>query len=660
MGGRRRLLAPALVAGVIAVLSVVTIVLWTRLPHDADDVVASYGVAGLMWTLVLGGVGVLVLRDSPGNLLGPLFAGIGIWFGVNGIAGALQPMLAAGSAAYAWLALVNGLWIVVVPAAFLIPHLYPDGHPMSARWRVPALVGAACIPVSLVCGAVYPGITEPESGVGSAVNPLGVPALSAPVSVLMLVSVLGSLLLGVVVLVAQALRARRLVGDARARVGWLIAFFVLMVVAVATTGWLNLAIQVAAALSLGIGVVRHHLFDIQRVLSRSLTYALVVGAVLAAALVTAAVLGSYSDVGLVPALVAAVVAVVLASGLSRLRRRVDRWVYGAGRDPAEALTVLGDRLATATDAEDVLPQVVSTVRESLGLPYAAITLAGEPGRAVESGDRGTATVSYPLRYGGEDVGLLELGPRSGDTDLSPRDARLVATLSTQAGAAAHSAKALRELRRSREQLVAAREEERRSLRRDLHDGLGPTLAGMALGLQSLERRTVDGDQAQLASELLAQARGGLDEVRRLSRDLRPAALDELGLAEALRQHAQTVRRMSGGSLDVQVALEGDLPELPAAVEVAAYRISQEAVSNATRHAGATTCVVGISVDGALVIAVRDDGCGSAPSAPGTGLRSMRERADELGGSCTVTFIPGSGTEVQARLPLTITASRGTR
>lgn len=657
MGGPRRSLAPALVAGVIVVLSLVTVVLWSRYPHEVDDIVASYGVAGLMWTLVLGGVGVLVLRDSPGNLLGPLFAGIGIWFGVNGISGALQPMLAEDSAAYAWCALVNGLYIVVVPAAFLIPHLYPDGHPMSARWRVPAVVGAVCIPVSLVCGIVYPGITETDSGVGSAVNPLGVPGLSAPVGLILLVSVLGSVLLGVVVLVAQALRARTLVGDARARVGWLIAFFTLMVVAVATSGWLNLALQSAAAGCLGIGVVRHHLFDIQRVLSRSVSYALLVGAVLAAALVTAAVLGSHSDVGMAPALVAAVVAVVLASGLSGLRRRVDRWVYG-GRDPAEALTVLGDRLAAATDAEDVLPQVVSTVRESLGLPYAAITLAGEPGRAVESGDRGTSTVSYPLRYGGEEVGVLELGPRPGDAGLSPRDARLVATLSAQAGAAAHSAQALRELRRSRELLVAAREEERRSLRRDLHDGLGPTLAGMALGLQSLERGAVGTDQAQLASELLAQARGGLDEVRRLSRDLRPAALDELGLAEALRQHAQTVRRMSGGSLDVEVALEGDLPELPAAVEVAAYRISQEAVSNATRHAGASVCVVDISVDGALVIAVRDDGCGSAPSAPGTGLRSMRERADELGGSCTVTFRPGSGTEVRARLPLTLTASKG--
>lgn len=405
-------MAPALVAGAIAVLCLVTVLLWSRLPHDADDAVSGYGVAGFMWTIVLGGVGVLVLRDSPGNLLGPLLASIGLWFGVNGIAGALQPMLAVDSRAYAWCALVNGLWIVVVPAAFLVAHLYPDGRPLSPRWRVPAVVGAACIPVTLVCATFYPGITETDTGIGSAVNPLGVPALSAPAGALLLVSVLGSVLLGVVVLVAQALRARTLVGDARARVGWLIAFFVLMVVAVTTTGWLNLAIQVAAALSLGIGVVRHHLFDIQRVLSRSVTYALVVGAVLAAALLTAAVLGSYSDVGVVPAVVAAVVAVVLASGLSRLRRRVDRWVYG-GRDPVEALAVLGDRLAAATDAEDVLPQVVSTVRESLGLPYAAITLAGEPDRAVESGDRGTSTVSYPLRYGGEEVGVLELGPRPG-------------------------------------------------------------------------------------------------------------------------------------------------------------------------------------------------------------------------------------------------------
>ena len=246
-------------------------------------------------------------------------------------------------------------------------------------------------------------------------------------------------------------------------------------------------------------------------------------------------------------------------------------------------------------------------------------------------------------------------PHRQNHSLPNRDARLVQTLAAQAGSVAHSAQSARELRRSREQLVVVREEERRALRRELHDGLGPTLAGMSLGLQSLARGATDDEQARLAADLLAQSRRGLEEVRRMARDLRPAALDELGLAESLRQHAQTVRRMSGGALDVEVILASELPELPAAVEVAAYRISQEALSNTTRHADATRCVIDLSVNGSLVVSIADDGSGVAPLVSGTGLRSMRERADELGGVCTVTFRPGIGTEVLAQLPLAVTS-----
>ena len=646
-------MAPALTAGAIGALAVSTVLLWLQEPHTAGDVVAGYAVDGLMWTVVLGGIGVLVMRDSPRNLLGPLFAGIGVWFGLGGVTGALQPLLDPASLGYALCAVMNGLWMVVVPALFLVPHLYPDGRPMSPRWGIATRIGAACIPVVAIGGLISPDVTQTDSGVGSAVNPFGIAALSPVPVVVLLLAALTSTALGLAALVAQVLRARRLDGEARARIGWLFAFFALALAAVTTSGWGNFAIQTAAAVCLGIGVLRHHLFDIQRVLSRSVTYVLLVVAAMAAALVTAALLGSLSDVGVLPALAAAVTAVVLASGFTGLQRRVDRWVYGPRQDPAEALGVLGDRLAAAADAEDVLPQVVSTVRESLRLPYAAITLTGETQPAAESGGRGERTVTYPLRYGGQDVGVLELGPRAGETVLGARDARLVATFAAQAGTVAHSARVTRELRRSREALVTAREEERRMLRRDLHDGLGPTLAGMTLGMESLARGAANEDQAALAAELVAQSRQALDEVRRLARDLRPAPLDELGLVGAVEHHAALVARMTGGHPDVRVMVDGVIPELPAAVEVAAYRITQEAVSNATRHAAASTCVVELSANGSLVLAVRDDGLGTRPTEPGTGLRSMRERADELGGSCTVEFRPGQGTTVRAVLPLSV-------
>jgi hypothetical protein len=160
-------MVPALVAGTIASLAITTVLLWLQEPHTVADIVAGYAVDGLMWTVVLGGIGVLIKRDSPRNLLGPLFAGIGIWFGLGGVAGALQPLLDPTSLGFALCAVTNGMWMLVVPALFLVPHLYPDGRPMSSRWRTPARIGAACVGVVAVCGLVSPEITETDDGVGS-------------------------------------------------------------------------------------------------------------------------------------------------------------------------------------------------------------------------------------------------------------------------------------------------------------------------------------------------------------------------------------------------------------------------------------------------------------------------------------------------------------
>jgi signal transduction histidine kinase len=651
MGGRRRSVAPAITAGALGASAALTVALWFQAPHAPGDAVDGYAITGLMWTLILGAVGTLVMRDSPRNALGPLLAGIGLWFGVLGVAGALQPLLDPDSLGFALCATIGGLWMLVIPALFLVPVLYPDGVPMTPRWVVPALVLRTCVVVVALGCLISPEITENDRPELAAVNPFGVAILAPVPLVLAMLALTVSVAIGIAAMVAQLRRARRLAGDDRARIGWLLAFFALSLSSFWFSGWTNVGLQAAAGACLGAGVVRHHLFDIRRLLSRSVTYAILVAAALAAALATAAVVGARSELGVLPALAAAVTAVALARGLTSIQRVVDRWVYGPRRDPAEALGLLGDRLAAAADPEDVLPQVVATVRESLDLPFVALRLAGEAGDAAQAGEPGGPTVSYPLRYAGQDVGVLVLGVRDGEDELARRDSQLVGTFAAQAGNAAHSAQMLRELRRSREQLVSGREEERRMLRRDLHDGVGPTLAGITLGLESLKRGAADPAQASLVTDLVAQSRVALDSVRRLARDLRPPPLDELGLQGALVHHAALVARMAGGRPDVRVVVTGVLPALPAAVEVAAYRIAQEAVSNTARHADASSCVVELSADHSLVLSVSDDGSGAVPVERGTGLRSMHERADEVGGSCTVSFRPGAGTVVRAELPL---------
>jgi signal transduction histidine kinase len=209
-----------------------------------------------------------------------------------------------------------------------------------------------------------------------------------------------------------------------------------------------------------------------------------------------------------------------------------------------------------------------------------------------------------------------------------------------------------DLQRARERLVTAREEERRRLRRDLHDGVGPTLASLAqrLDLASALVPREPASAVALLDDLKARVKATVGEIRRLAHGLRPPALDELGLVASLRELAADHNQP--GRLQIVVDAPDVIPPLPAAVEVAAYRIAAEALTNVARHAQAQRCLVRLAVDGALRLEVLDDGRGLAAACrPGVGLRSMRERAAELGGTCLVEPRPEGGTRVLAHLPL---------
>jgi signal transduction histidine kinase len=217
----------------------------------------------------------------------------------------------------------------------------------------------------------------------------------------------------------------------------------------------------------------------------------------------------------------------------------------------------------------------------------------------------------------------------------------------------HAVRLTSDLQHSRERLVATREEERRRLRRDSHDGLGAQLAGLNVQAGTLRRLIPrDPDTAEeLVVELREELRGAIADIRRLVYDLRPPALDDLGLAEALRRLAERYGSKDE-SLSVLVEAPEDLPNLPAAVEVAIYRITQEALTNVVRHAWARTCVVRLVVNDDVTLEIVDDGVGIyAERSAGVGLSSMRERASELGGSCVVQPTREGGTRVLVRLPL---------
>jgi signal transduction histidine kinase len=235
--------------------------------------------------------------------------------------------------------------------------------------------------------------------------------------------------------------------------------------------------------------------------------------------------------------------------------------------------------------------------------------------------------------------------------LSRRDQGLLVDLVRQAAIAIRAGLLAAEVQESRERLVLGREDDRRRIRRDLHDGLGPALGGVALRLDAAGNAV--GSDPDRARELVRLARtevsDALDDVRRLVHDLRPPALDDLGLEAAVRQQAERLRP----ELAVTVHAEA-LAGLPAAVEVAAYRTVAEALTNVVKHAGAASATVSmLRTSGALSVEVRDDGRGIADDVTaGVGLLSMRERAEELGGQCHVSCPPGGGTTVHAWLPFT--------
>ena len=418
-------------------------------------------------------------------------------------------------------------------------------------------------------------------------------------------------------------------------------------------------------LSIGIAILRYHLFDIDLVINRALVYGILTTSVVLLYVLVVGGLGALLQLrgNLIVSLVATGLAAVLFAPVrERLQREVNRLMYGERDDPYAVLSRLGSRLESTLAPDAVLPAVAKTVKEALKLPYVAIQLRRDDGfqTAAAAGNPVDRPLEAPLVYGGEMVGRLILGPRAGDETFGPADRRLLEDLTHQIGVAAHAVRlsdeALRlsaDLQRSRERLVAAREEERRRLRRDLHDGLGPQLAGLTMTAEAArDLVSADPERArELLDSLVDRAQAAVSDVRHLVYALRPPALDALGLLGALRAHAD---HHNVGGLRVSVEAPDQLPPLPAAVEVAAYRIALEAVTNAERHSAARTCVVRVALDeatAALYVEVADDGRGIGENrGTGVGLSSMRERAAELGGRFSVEAPPAGGTQVCAYLP----------
>jgi signal transduction histidine kinase len=427
-------------------------------------------------------------------------------------------------------------------------------------------------------------------------------------------------------------------------------------------------------LSIAIAVLRYRLWDIDIIINRTLVYGALTASVAGVYVGLVVALGAlFQAEGSLPVSLLATgsVAVLFQPLRDRLQRGVNHLLYGERDEPYRVLTRLSQRLETTLAPDAVLPTVVQTVREALKLPYVAVALATSDDRRPTTEDNSSQTIertfdivaaagtpvqeqhSLPLVYQHEVVGQLLLAPRAPGEPFTPADQQLLTNLARQAGVAASAVRLTSDLQRAREQLVLAREEERRRLRRDLHDGLGPALAAQTLKVGSA-RALLARDPAS-ADRLLAGLEDdiatALADIRRLVYNLRPPALDELGLLGAIQQQAAQYRENGTGRLNVTIAVPDPLPLLPAAVEVAAYRIAQEALNNVVKHAQAHTCRLQLALTDGLRLEITDDGIGLPDSRHvGVGLHSMRERVEELGGTFVIEAAPGGGTRVCACLP----------
>jgi len=607
----------------------------------------------LLVIVIPGVVGFLVLRRDDTNRIGWLLCAhstlVGTGFGT--------PPEGTDSTAMAVLAQLSaGWWVLLYLCLMLIGYLFPTGRFRNERWRrwviaclagyVLFVAGAAGDPDSF--HELYPGRDLPLT-----LMPTVVSGVIGTIGLLFVVaSLVGT------VFCARA-RLRDASGDERLQLLWF-SWAALSIPATIVMCWIDFALTGGAGtitvlavcllgsvipLVIGVAILRTRLFDIELVLSRTLTYCvLTVGVVGTYALVlwlTERWVGNDSVGGLIAV---GVVAVALLPAHGWLRRRVEQWVYGDRSDPGLALRRLADRVEGTSDPGGVVESVTASVVDALRVDRVWIERD-----AVPDGTGDDRVVRVPLVHRGERIGDLAVEVPRG-RNLSGADVALLHDLARHAAVVVQAATLAADVQASRARLVTAREEERRRLRRDLHDGLGPSLAAIVLKLNATQSRTDEAARAELLRQTLDEATSAISEVRRLVDDLRPPAIDEVGLIGAIRQRAASLTQ--GSDLAVDVSGPASLPPLPAAVEVAAFRIAAEAMTNVSRHSGATHCLVHVAVNGAFELTVSDNGRGARPgTSSGVGWTSMSERAEELGGSCTVTSRNGGGLVVRAVLPL---------
>ncbi|HET9661890.1 MAG TPA: GAF domain-containing sensor histidine kinase [Thermomicrobiales bacterium] len=556
-------------------------------------------------------------------------------------------------------------WMLPIPLAIvLVPLLFPNGHPPGPRWRwLYAILTLALL--SLLVASGLEGWRERDAIAAGATH---LPDPSGVTMYVLLVALVAAVVATVGAFASLAFRYRSARANERDQLKWF--FFGLLIVVVTIVLEMTVVpssierivwfATLALPASMAIGILRYQLFDIDLIVSRTVLWSLLTAFVFGVYVIIVGVIGSrltrVHDLALSLA-ATGIVAVCFQPVRVRLQSAIDHRLFGDRDDPYAAVARLGRQLERVANPQAMLGAIAESVANGLKLPYAAI--------ALRDGDRypiaatygaiepGEATLTLPLISSSEHVGELILAPRTPNDSFGPADLRLLEDLARQIGVAAHAAQLTTDLQRSREQLVIAREEERRRIRNDLHDGLGPVLSGLKLRAETARNLVGDNPPVDaLLADIAERTETAVTDIRRLVYSLRPPALDDLGLSAALEELGYQA------DVPVSLTLPNPMPPLSAAVEVAVYRVTQEALTNIARHSGAHSALVTLRTGAStLSLSISDDGAGlPADIHGGVGLRSMRERVSELGGAIAVDSATDLGTTIRVELPLVQTSS----
>jgi len=651
---------------------------------NGADIWSFDGLFALVSVAAFGGLGVLLVSRRPRNPIGWIFVATSVAFGLAGLADqysryglVTNPGGAPGAAVAIWLA----KWIWVPATGVLLVYsslLFPDGRLPSRRWRPVAWLGA----VAIVVGAVPVAITgwslrgprliygnEPPPSLPHAYR-LAVTVLESSFLFIFLLAFIGAASLFV--------RRRRATGEEREQIRWFAYGATLMALAIVAStpgigpGQLVVVGLLALPTAATIAILKYRLYDIDVVINKTVVYGVLAASFTAiyVAIVVGigAAVGSRSS-GALTILAAVVMAVVFQPVRDRARKVANRLVYGKRATPYEVLSEFSERVGGAYDAEDVLPRMAHILADGTGATRSHVWLrvGGELRPAARWPDEDMSAASplplvdgdlpevpgadraFPVHHQGELLGALAVAMPANEP-LSPAGEKLIGDLASQAGLVLRNVRLIEELRASRQRLVAAQDEERRRLERNLHDGAQQELValGIQLGLAQRVAAKESPSTAELLARLQEQSTEALDNLRDLARGIYPPLLADQGLTAALSAQARKA------SVPVEVETDG-VGRYPQEAEAAVYFCCLEAIQNVAKYAGATRARIRLETrDGELVFEVIDDGAGFDPERTpmGAGLQNMADRLAALGGTVDVRSRPGEGTTVAGRLPVT--------